>query len=257
MVFSYVLGWKLLSLYFGLCFIQLLHLIASIGDIYHIKSCSVINNDVLHIVLCSICSLILFIKNCITIFMWPLIVLKAAISLKIKDIMISRFTSSLLYKTLKIIYYEYGLFTVLYNLALFIFYKTREYVKINLWNIIVLQFFCISQICLGGEATNFWLVVWLFYTIIHLPFFIISIARYITIIDRNFYKKHPVLFWLYTFTCVLLLIVFILSLVMFYRLISDLISCYFVQTKSTEGSDGSGPESGPGSNGWGGFRTRI
>ena len=89
--------------------------------------------------------------------------------------------------------------------------------------------------------------------IIHLPFFIISIAAYITIINRNFYKEHPLLFTLYGCACLLLLLVLILLLVTLCDLIQDAIDDYFLQTKSNGGgstevtSPGTEPSSGRGS----------
>ena len=88
--------------------------------------------------------------------------------------------------------------------------------------------------------------------------FIISIAAYFTIINRNFYKEHPLLFTLYGCACLLLLLVLILLLVILCDLILDLIDDYFLQTKSNGGGStevtnpGSEPSSGPGSGPGGG-----
>lgn len=83
---------------------------------------------------------------------------------------------------------------------------------------------------------------------IHLPFFIISIVTYITIVNKSFYKQHPLLFSLYTCVCILLLFVFILLFLVLYSMISHLIDDYFIQAKKSDGNDkgnSSGPGSGP------------
>lgn len=84
--------------------------------------------------------------------------------------------------------------------------------------------------------------------IIHLPFFIISIGTYITIINRNFYKEYTLLFLLYSCACLLLFLILILLSVKLDGLISHLIDDYFVQAKSNDGGNagGPGPEPGPG-----------
>ena len=84
--------------------------------------------------------------------------------------------------------------------------------------------------------------------IIHLPFFIISIGTYITIIDRNFYKKYPLLFILYGCACLFLFFVLIILFIKFYSLIPDPIDDYFVQAKGDNdgNSGGRGTGSGPG-----------
>jgi len=82
--------------------------------------------------------------------------------------------------------------------------------------------------------------------IIHLPFFIISIGTYITIINRNFYKEYPLLFSLYSCACLLLFLVLILLSVILYGLISHLIDDYFVQAKSNDGGNAGGTGPGPG-----------
>jgi len=106
------------------------------------------------------------------------------------------------------------------------------------------QCVCIYQALLGS---NFWLIISLLYMIIHLPFFIISIGTYITIINRNFYKEYPLLFSLCSCACLLLFLVLILLSVILYGLISHLIDDYFVQAKSNDGGNagGTGPEPGP------------
>ena len=89
--------------------------------------------------------------------------------------------------------------------------------------------------------------------LIHLPLFVISMVTYITIINRNLYKQHPLLFALYIFACLFLFFVLIILLVKLYGLISHFIDDYYVQTKgendgNTGGRDpGSGHGSGPGS----------
>ena len=115
-----------------------------------------------------------------------------------------------------------------------------------MYYIIGLQCVCIYQVILGY---GFCLIIWLLHMIIHLPFFIISIATYITIINRNFYKEYPLSFTLYICACLFLFFILTLLFVILYGLISHLIDYYFVQTKSDNGgnSGGSGPESGPGS----------
>lgn len=89
--------------------------------------------------------------------------------------------------------------------------------------------------------------------IIHLPFFIISIGTYITVIDRNICKKHPVFFVLYSCVSLFLLVLLILLFVKLYGLIYHLMDDYFIQAKGDNGGNsggqgpGSGPDSGPGS----------
>ena len=181
--------------------------------------------------------------------MSPLKSLLSEIFTNIKDVIISTFTSTPYYKTLKSTYYKKGLFSLLNVLAIHIYSRTTKYVQHNLYYIIGFQCICIHQALLGY---NFWLIISLLHMIIHLPFFIISIAAYITIINRNFYKEHPLFFTLYGCACLLLLVVLILLLVILCGLILDLIDDYFLQTKSNGGGStevtnpGSEPSSGPG-----------
>ena len=77
--------------------------------------------------------------------------LVSAISIKIKGIIISTFTSTSFYKTLKSTYYKGGLFSLLNELATLIYYITTDYIHHNLYYMIGFQCFCIYQALLGYE----------------------------------------------------------------------------------------------------------
>lgn len=115
---------------------------------------------------------------------------------------------------------------------------TVKYVQHNLYYMIGFQCICISPALLGY---NLLLIISLLHIIIHLPFFIISIVTYITIINKNFYKEKPLLFLLYSCACLLLFLLLMFLLVKLYGLISHLIDYYFLQTKSTDGNNAGSP----------------
>ena len=106
------------------------------------------------------------------------------------------------------------------------------------------QCLCIYQALLGYEL---WLIISLLYMII--PFFIISIGTYITIINRNFYKQYPLLFSLYSCACLFLFLVLIVLSVILYGLISHQIDDYFIQAKGNDGGNAGSPGPGSGPNG--------
>ena len=252
LIFSYVLGWNHFSLHLGLALILLLRLIDYTSNFYYInktrigiKPYSRINNilEVFIDIALYLSPLIILIRSIITLIMSPLNSLLSAIFIKIKGIIISTFTSTPYYKTLKSTYYKGGLFSLLNELATLIYYRTTYYIHRNLYYMIGFQCLCIYQALLGY---NFWLIISLLYMIIHLPFFIISIGTYITIINRNFYKEYPLLFSLYSCACLLLFLVLILLSVILYGLISHLIDDYFVQAKSNDGGNAGGTGPGPG-----------
>ena len=192
--------------------------------------------------------LIILIIPIIHKIMSPVNSLLSAIFIKIKGIIISTFTSTPYYKTLKGTYYKGGLFSLLNELATLIYYRTIDYIHHNLYYMVGFQCLCIYLALLGYEL---WLIISLLYMIIHLPFFITSIGTYITIINRNFYKQYPLLFSLYSCACLLLFLVLIVLSVILYGLISDQIDDYFIQAKGNDGgnagSPGPSPGSGPGS----------
>ena len=181
-----------------------------------------------------------------TSIMSPVNSLLSAIFLKFKEMIIFIFTSASYYKVLNDTYYKEGLFSLFHKLAIIIYYETSCYIKNSWYYILGFQCLCIYQVYLGYDLA---LIILLFYMIMHLPFFIISIAMHITIINRNFYKKHPILFTLYIGACILLFFILIVLFIKLYGLISHLIDDYFVQAKGDNGgnSGGQGPGSKPGS----------
>ena len=173
-------------------------------------------------------------------------VLSSAVNSKIKSVIIDMFSSHC--ETFESIYREKGLFYLLSSLALFIYYKTSDYIHDNLYYMIGFQSICLCQAYLGH---GFWLIIWLIYIVMHLPFFIISIATYITLINKNFYRKHPILFWLYTCACLLLSCIFIILVILLCAEISQLVDDYLIRVKGDNGNNGGppGPGSGPGGEG--------
>ena len=256
----YILGWNYFSLHLSFILILLLRLIDYSSNFYYInkireghkaaiKPYSTMNNiaevftDIVLGLLLLIISVRSIITLIVTLIVLPVSVLLSVVFGKIQSIIIYTFTSTTYYKILKNTYYKEGLSSLLIELATLIYYKTTCYIQRNLYLMLVLQSIFIYQ---ASSGHNFWLII---YMIIHLPFFIISIVTYITIINKNFYKQHPLLFTLYICACLLLLLVFIFLFVIIYSLISHLIDDYFIQAKSNDGNskgnDG-GSDSGPG-----------
>ena len=263
--FSYLLGSSSFLLHIGLALILLLHLIDYTNNFYYInktrigiKSYSRIDNilDVIIDIVLYLFTLILLVRSIITLIMSPVNSLLSAIFVKIKNIIISTFTSTPYYITLRSTYYKGGLSSLLNLLAILIYNITTNYVQHSLHYIIGFQCVCIYQANLGYD---FWFIISLLHMIIHLPFFIISIGTYITIIDRNFYKKYPLLFILYGCACLFLFFVLIVLFIKFYGFIYDPFDGYFIQAKGDNGGNsggrgtgsgpGSGPDSGPGPGG--------
>ena len=252
LIFSYVLGWNHFSLHLNLALILLLRLIDYTSNFYYIKitRIGIKPYSRVHYILevfidiaLYLSRLIILIKSILTLIMSPVNSLLSAIFIKIKGIIISTFTSTPYYKTLKGTYYKGGLFSLLNKLATLIYYRTTDYIHHNLYYMIGFQCVCIYQALLGYEL---WLIISLLHMIIHLPFFIISIGTYITIINRNFYKQYPLLFSLYSCACLLLFLVLIVLSVILYGLISHQIDDYFIQAKGNDGGNAGSPGPGPG-----------
>ena len=252
-IFGYVLGLSSFSLYFGLALILLLRLIDYTSNFYYIdktkigiKPYSRIDNilDVFIDIVLYLFTLITLVRSIITSIMSPVNSLLSVIFIEIKSIIIYTFTSTPYYKALTIIYYKEGFISLLNNLAILIYYNTTNYIRDNLYYILGFLCVCVYQILLGYDLL---LIISLLYTIIHLPLFIISIITYITIINRNFYKQHPLLFKLYICACIILFFALILLSVILYSMISHLMDDYFIQAKGDNGGSSGGPGSKHGS----------
>ena len=251
----YILGWNCFSLHLSFILIVLLRLTDYTSHFYHINKTITTNNaaikphstmynfrEILTDIILYLLTLINLVRSIIILIMSPRNGLLSVVFEKIQSIIIYTFTSSTYYKTLSSTYYKGGLFSLFKELATFIYYDTTCYIQRNLYYMVALQCICLYQTYLGSD---FWLIISLVHMTIHLPFFIISILTYITIVNKSFYKQHPLLFSLYTCVCLLLLFVFILLLVVLYSKISHLIDDYFIQAKTSDGND-KGNSSGPG-----------
>ena len=253
----YILGWNYFSLHLSFILILLLRLTDYTSNFYYInktrtadkaiKPYSTMNNirEIFTDIILYLLTLINLVRSIVILIMSPINGLLSVVFEKIQSIMIFTFTSTTYYKTLNSTYYKGGFFSLLNQLATLIHYETTCYIQRNLYYMVALQCICLYQTYLGY---NFWLIISLVYMTIHLPFFIISILTYITIVNKSFYKKHPLLFSLYTCVCLLLLFVFILLLLVLYSMISHLIDDYFIQVKKSDSNDkgnSSGPGSGP------------
>ena len=125
-IISYVLGLNIFSLHLNLALILLLRLIDHTRNFYYINKTRI---DIkpfsrVHYMLVvfidialHLSRLIILIRSILTLIMSPVNSLLSAIFLKIKGIIISTFTSSPYYKTLKGTYYKGGLFSLLNELG--------------------------------------------------------------------------------------------------------------------------------------------
>lgn len=126
---------------------------------------------------------------------------------------------------------------MIYHLAILMYYVIIDYAWCHRYNIIGFQ--CIYIILtILGIGNNFLFIIWLVHIIIHLAFFILSLTIYITVINKDFYKKHPCLFWLIACVCLLLYFVLILLLFKLYVLVCQLIDDCFLQMNNNVGNSG-------------------
>jgi len=231
--FTYALGLNYFSVHLGFAFI-LLGLIGDICDSYIIKT---------------IYSISILIRFFITSIMSPFNSLLSALILGVKNVVFTTFASSTYYKRIEKCYYNNGLFSLLIKLAIDIHSITVNYLRHNFYNLIVFQSICIYSAFSGN---NLLLIISLFHLIIHLPFFMISILAHITVVDRNFYRKHPLLFAISICACFLLFVLFIFLVIKLFGIIYHLID-YYLKTKSNNGENTGGnnpgydPDSRPGS----------
>jgi len=84
-----------------------------------------------------------------------------------------------------------------------------------------------------------------------LPFILVSLATYITIIKKDFYREHPFLFALSIFVCLLLTVVFAFLFIELYTIVGHLIEGYLLKMAGNNGNSSGQPSGGGGTYGTG------
>ena len=151
---SYVLGLSYFSSHLALVLMLLLRLIDYTSNFYFINRTSLgikpysrIDNllGVFISIVLYLFTLINLVRSIITSILSPVNSLLSAIFIKIRGIIISTFASTPYYNSLRSTYYKEGFFSLLYNLAILIYYITTDYLERNLYYIIGFQCVCIYQ----------------------------------------------------------------------------------------------------------------
>ena len=193
-------------------------------------------------ILIFLCTLYGRVQDIIYAYKSPKIYIDNKISSYMQYIILDPIIKNSLYVKFKGIYYEKGLSDLLSELAIHMYYVTLIHIHNDLLCILIFQ--CIS-FYMAHIGSNFFLIIWLIHTITYLFLIIISLLTHIFIIDKNFKKKHPILFLAYLIICLALFVILVLLL---YKLSSELLLWLsWVHINTPDQSDPSGgPNESPG-----------